>query len=1169
MAVNFKTDDLEKFNPDEQTVDEWLERLEVYLSLMNVTEQRDKISALLHFSGPRVYTVLRQACLPIKPAEKTFDELCNIFRANYESQPLSRSYRRKLAIRVQHPSESVTQFANALRVLVSKCDYPNAYLETVLVDTFTRNVRSAELKAKFDKAKADDITTLSKCLELARLFESFEEAKQSRATDVVCKTSSRARVPFVRGRGASQLYSRDGAQNRGGFSQRGSRGGYEPQQPRDPGGKRSQPSQQSRERAYGGSVRCYACGDEGHKSFNCRFKSYTCNMCHRQGHIKKACPVSRTKAVVDDELQQSDEIEDLSHLQDEVYISKNVLSHHVERERIREVSVGNSDRCWENVCADELDVEFEATKLSMCIQSEMQICEGHEGNISDITDFDCANFRGESDSCMHYDLVKLVEGMCEGKSGQSLMVKININGKDMAMEVDNGSRHSLITRTRFSAMFPGIVVRGTNVKIASLSGHSLCAAGEVPVVVHERGQKHRLRLIICDNQDDFFPLLGREWLDAIVPEWRSLLGFKQISEESQVKAVFNAENDNVSAELGQLKAKYPSVFNDDGSSLRERESNYRAKAESAGRELKLDEESQGILVLNTCIGLLKPTRLPYGLASASACFQSVIDQILQDLKCTRAYIDDIIVGGKDVEDCRHNLNAVLSRLEKHKVRVKFEKLKLYQSEVDILGYVLGYNFYKPSPRKVKAILNCATPRNPSEVHSYVGMLNFYSKFLPRASTLFKPLYDLLAKDAVWEWNDQCEEAFNLSKQMLVNSNALAVYDPSRELVLVCDASPVGIGAVLAQRDGKEERPIEFMSKMLTATQQRYSQLEREALGIIVSLQKFHKYLWGRKFSIVTDNMPLKSMFSPTKTTPKVSAQRLQRWSLILGNYHYELEYRKSSQMGAADMLSRLPVKEYACDESCNVVVDLPDLPVSFEAVVEETDNDPQGNGLAERFVETVKAGLGKELAKVDGNSLSIKLSNYLLALLTTPSTVTKKCPSEFMLAFEPKTLVNAIKPKLRKYVPSKREFRINDIVKVKLSKNHDVFLAKIVKIVGPTLVHVEMFDTCKIIKVSTNQIQLTSNVGFNHQEDDKFQFPLMVEPSQDAVPIVLPKQVIAPDVQVVSPINRPEQISVSVNNDVLTVSSPIAVTPPRRELRDRSQLRLPVKLRMSDFLLNK
>ncbi|XP_052133101.1 uncharacterized protein K02A2.6-like [Frankliniella occidentalis] len=670
------------------------------------------------------------------------------------------------------------------------------------------------------------------------------------------------------------------------------------------------------------------------------------------------------------------------------------------------------------------------------------------------------------------------------------------------------------------------------------------------------------------------------------------------------------------------------------------------------------------------------------------------------------------------------------------------------------------------------------------------MINFYGKFLPKASTVFKPLYDLLAKDAVWDWNERCEEAFELSKEMLLKSKALAVYDPSKELILISDASPVGVGAVLAIREGNEEKPVEFMSKMLTITQQRYSQLEREALGIIIALQKFHKYLWGRKFKIVTDNMPLKSMFSPTKTTPKVSAQRLQRWSVILGNYDYDLEYRKSSQMGAADMLSRLPVKEYAFDETCNFVVDLPDLPVSCETVILETSADPQlsamksyiqkgwpatcpaadlktyfdvryalslenncillgdrvvvpptlhkkilqnlhdghpgmvrmklrarsimwwptitkdiedfvarcdpcsksnfkavstehvpwtpttqpwerihidfyflnqvtyllcvdshskwvevwsmsktnasavidklslcfstwglpveimsdngppfnsvefidfctknlivvsksapyhpeGNGQAERYVQTVKIGLKKALTKDDNNPVSLKLSNYLLALRTTPSTVTKKCPCDLMLAYEPKTLVNAIKPNLRTYVPSKRQFQINDLVKVKLSAKHEVFDAKILKIAGPTLLHVEKCDDHKVVQVSTNQIQpkptqpeqpeveATPSVSFPERDFHPKPVLSRVTPKPVVTPArhqpvtpATPRPMMSP---VSTPVRSPNVVNDSqVSNPNGVRGTPMVTTPlPQRELRSRATLQKPERFRSNDFV---
>ena len=130
---------------------------------------------------------------------------------------------------------------------------------------------------------------------------------------------------------------------------------------------------------------------------------------------------------------------------------------------------------------------------------------------------------------------------------------------------------------------------------------------------------------------------------------------------------------------------------------------------------------------------------------------------------------------------------------------------------------------------------------------------------------------------------------------------LAHFNTSLPVGMACDASEVGIGAVLFHRypDGSE-RPISNVSKTLTSTQRKYNQIQKEALAIVFALKKFHHFLYGRKFVFVTDHKPLLALFGPTKETPALAANRLTRWALMLNQYEYTVEYRKSSQHGNAD-----------------------------------------------------------------------------------------------------------------------------------------------------------------------------------------------------------------------------------------------------------------------------
>ena len=189
------------------------------------------------------------------------------------------------------------------------------------------------------------------------------------------------------------------------------------------------------------------------------------------------------------------------------------------------------------------------------------------------------------------------------------------------------------------------------------------------------------------------------------------------------------------------------------------------------------------------------------------------------------------------------------------------------------------------------------------------MVNHYGGFIKCLADLSAPLNQLLKKDELWSWNTECQDSFVRIKEALTTTKVLAHFSLDLALGLARDASAVGIEAVFFHRyqDGTE-RPIAYASKSLTSAEKNYSQIEREALSIIFGVKKFHQFLYGRFFVLVTDHKPLLTIFGPNKGIPVMSASRLQRWAIILSAYSYSIEYKSTKQHGNADCLSRLPLE---------------------------------------------------------------------------------------------------------------------------------------------------------------------------------------------------------------------------------------------------------------------
>ena len=205
--------------------------------------------------------------------------------------------------------------------------------------------------------------------------------------------------------------------------------------------------------------------------------------------------------------------------------------------------------------------------------------------------------------------------------------------------------------------------------------------------------------------------------------------------------------------------------------------------------------------------------------------------------------------------------------------------------IEYLGHIISAQGLHTSKSKTKVIVEAPRPQNISQLRSFLGMVNYYSKFLEHLSTELAPLYTLLKKKSKRKWGPSEDEAFKLVKQQLAEAPVLEHYDPRKPLTLATDASPYGIRAVLSHvmEDGSE-KPVAYASRTLNDIEKRYSQLDKEALAIIFGVKRFHHYLYGRPFAIVSDHKPLQYLLSESRAVPTMASARLQRWALLLSAY---------------------------------------------------------------------------------------------------------------------------------------------------------------------------------------------------------------------------------------------------------------------------------------------
>ena len=189
------------------------------------------------------------------------------------------------------------------------------------------------------------------------------------------------------------------------------------------------------------------------------------------------------------------------------------------------------------------------------------------------------------------------------------------------------------------------------------------------------------------------------------------------------------------------------------------------------------------------------------------------------------------------------------------------------------------------------------------MQSFLRLVNYYGKFLPYLASILAPLYSLLQKTKSIRWGPAQDKAFKEAKKLLISQNLLTHFDTTRELVLTCDASPYGLGAVLSHRasDGTGQ-PVVFASRTLSKAEQRYAHLDKEGLAIVWGVKKFHQYLFGRLESTMSDHKSLQHIFSENKPIPALASARIQRWALTLGAYNYKIQNKPGKENSNADDL---------------------------------------------------------------------------------------------------------------------------------------------------------------------------------------------------------------------------------------------------------------------------
>ena len=282
-----------------------------------------------------------------------------------------------------------------------------------------------------------------------------------------------------------------------------------------------------------------------------------------------------------------------------------------------------------------------------------------------------------------------------------------------------------------------------------------------------------------------------------------------------------------------------------------------------------------------------------------------MEKILAGLPGVLCHMDDVLIFGKNVQEHDTRLEQVLLQIQAAGATLNQEKCQFRKSTLKFLGHLVDATGIRPDPDKTSAIANMPTPQNISDLRCFMGMINQLGKFSSNLAELTQPLRELLSKKNEWMWGEAQDEAFAKVKSELTKPTVLALFDVNPDLKLSADASSYGLGAVLLQNNNSSWQPVAFASRVMSDTERRYAQVEKEALAITWACEKFSNYILGKMFTIETDHKPLVPLLG-TKNLDSLPP-RVLRFKLRLSRFEYQIGHVPGKHLYTANSLTRAPI----------------------------------------------------------------------------------------------------------------------------------------------------------------------------------------------------------------------------------------------------------------------
>ncbi|XP_025999271.1 uncharacterized protein K02A2.6-like [Astatotilapia calliptera] len=880
------------FRSDDWT--KWIKRFDRFRIASGLETQADEnqVNALIYTMGEEAEDIL--VSLHLTPEEASdYETVKRRLDAHFVARRNIIFERAKFNQRQQETGESVDNFHTALHCLAEHCGYGTLHDEMVR-DRFVVGLKDKRLS---EQLQMDPELTLEKALNRARQSELVKKQQEMLSTnfkmDITNSQLNRVHAKRQEGARPKQL---------------------------TPLHKQTAKTQKEKK------TQCRRCGDiKGHNLQQCPAREAACNYCKKKGHFarmcrnKKLCEVNA--ATVSENSDTDDEVAFLGSLSADTKESPWVTEIHV-------------DKC--NTFF-KIDTGADVTAVPETFYTQHQlgrldkpkrVLQGPGGTRLKVKGMFTATLSKNNHKTK--EDIYVVKGLCTPLLSGHAAVALQLVARVNHISLDSIDA----VKQEFPKLFNGLgkmegeynIVLKPEAQPFSLSTPRRISLPLLPKVKEELNRMEQQGVISKVEEPT-------DWCAPMVVVPKRTGKVRICSDLTELnKYVMREKHPLPSVEhtLGQLAGA--KVFS-------------KLDANAGFWQIPLSRDSSLLTTFITPFGRYCYNRLCFGISSAPEHFQKRMARILEGLEGVLCQMDDVLIWGTSQAEHDERLRKALVRLQEAGVTLN-DKCEFSKNRIKFLGQVIEASGVSADPDKTHAVSSMDEPSNISEVRRFLGMVNHLGKFLPHLAEKTRPLRDLLKKSNLWSWGPQQQQAFDGIKKELTTPPGLALYDPNAETCVSADSSSYGLGAVLLQRHADLGwKPVAYASKALSATEQRYAQIEKEALASTWACERFAEFLIGKTFHIETDHKPLVSLLG-SKGLDELPP-RIQRLRMRLMRFSYTISHVPGRDIATADVLSRAPVcdtTEGLPEEEINlyvesVIASLPATEPRLREIQTHQDND--------------------------------------------------------------------------------------------------------------------------------------------------------------------------------------------------------------------------------------